>query len=107
MCKKTVIFGLVLLLAGAGLLGWVFTERKKERHVQQEQQERFKANLNKVNEAVGDEIDLRKFGDFDYDENYLQKSDKYKKQEETRGLILSVSGVLTLTGGTILSCGCY
>ena len=103
MCKKSVILGLVLLLAGTALLGWVFTERRKEKQLQQQQRERLRTSLGKLGEMVGDEIDVRRFGDIIYDDNHNQESDKYKRREETRGLILTVSGVLTLTGGTILS----
>lgn len=102
MCKKAVILGLVLLLAGGALLGWVFTEQKKEKQLLEEQRERFKTNLSRLAQIIGDGIDAGHFEDIVYDENSQQESDKYKKREETRELILTVSALFTLTGGAIL-----
>jgi molecular chaperone GrpE (heat shock protein) len=103
MFRKSVILSLVLLLAGTALLGWVFTEQKKDKHLLEEQREKLKTNLSKLDEMVGDEIDVRHFGNIAYDENHQQETDKYKRQEEIRGLVLVASGVFALTGGAILS----
>jgi len=103
MCKKSVILGLVLLLAGAVMLGWIFTEQKREKKRQEERQEKLKTKLSKLDEMIGDEIDIRHFNNVVYDEDHQQESAKYKRREETRGLILTVSGMFMLSGGAILS----
>jgi molecular chaperone GrpE (heat shock protein) len=103
MLKKFVILSLVLLLVGTALLAWVFTEQKEDKRLREEQQERLKTDLSKLDKIAGNKIDVRDFGGIAYNDNQQQVSDKYKKREETRELVLTVSGVFMLTGGTILS----
>lgn len=103
MRKKSVILGLVLLLAGAVMLGWILTEQKREKKHQEERQEKLKTKLSKLDEMIGDEIDIRHFNNVVYDEDHQQESAKYKRREETRGLILTASGMFMLSGGAILS----
>jgi len=103
MCKKSVILGLILLLAGAVMLGWLFTEQKREKKLQEERREKLKTKLSELDEMIGDEIDIRHFNGVVYDDDHQQESAEYKRREEMRGLILTVSGVFMLTGGAILS----
>ena len=103
MCKKSVILGLVLLLAGAVMLGRIVTEQKREKKLQEERREKLKTKISKLDEMIGDEIDVHHFDNVVYDEDHQQEPAKYERREETRGLILTVSGVFMLTGGAILS----
>ncbi len=148
MRKKFVILGLVLLLAGAAVLGWVIAEKKKEQQqvahyklkygsepdeylkqynqwlqsavertelptelekyrkdktaaqLLQEQQERLKADLDKL--AAG-EMAAPALADILYGENWQQELDEYKAQKEQKELILTSSIVCTFTGGGIVS----
>jgi molecular chaperone GrpE (heat shock protein) len=102
MSKKLVIFGLVLLFVGGGAVGWVITEERKEKQQQRERQERFKTSLSKLDKIVGDELDARDFDDIILDENHQQDSGRYEGREETREFVLTISGMLMVTGGVML-----
>ncbi len=109
MLKRLVILGLVLLFAGSATLGWVITEKRREQQqaayyrskypdksgtamdeqgriktktqLQQEQQVRLKADLDKL---AGGESDARAMADFLYGENWQQELDRYKKQKDAQ-----------------------
>lgn len=147
MLKRFVIVSLVLLLAGAATLGWIFTERRKEQkqaafcrlkysseldeylkqynewlrlppeeqsqlpfgldkcgktktkaQLLQEQQERLKADLDKL--AVG-ETDVYPFADVLYGENWRKELSEYKRQKERKEFIFTGSIVCTSLGGTV------
>jgi len=130
MLKRLVILGLVLLFAGSATLGWVITEKRREQQqaayyrskypdksgtamdeqgriktktqLQQEQQVRLKADLDKL---AGGESDARAMADFLYGENWQQELDRYKKQKERNELILNGSIVCICIGGAIFT-GC-
>ena len=97
MRKKFLILslflGLVLLLGGAAAVGWVFSERKKEKQMLREQQERFNTRLDELDKVVTGEIDVQSFAKLVPRENRQQQLDRYKEQAETRELILVVSVV--------------
>jgi len=150
MRKKSVIFGLVLLLAGTAALRWVLAERRKERqqvayyklkygseldeylkqynewlqlapeeraglpwgpnkdektkteaHLRQEQQERLKADMDKL--AAGETDIPPGYAPLFYGENWQQQLDEYKTQKEKSELALTASTVCMLTGGTIVT----
>jgi molecular chaperone GrpE (heat shock protein) len=148
MLKRCIILGLVLLLAGSAVLGWVLAEKRKEQkqiahykwkydselgkeleqydkwlqlppekrtdlppairkygevltraQLQQQQQARLKADLDKL--ASGDP-NARPLADFFYGENWQEEISKYKGEEELRELLLNSSIVFTSIGGAIL-----
>ncbi|MHC4103953.1 MAG: hypothetical protein ACYSR9_03355 [Planctomycetota bacterium] len=150
MLKKYVIPGLVILLAGATVLGWLLVEKNKEHQeaayykskygsepdnylkqynewlqsdlqaraylpwgldengkqktevqLQKEQQERLKADLDKL--AAG-KTDASPFADILYGKNWQEELSKYKKQKEQRESIFTISILCTFTGGAILTC---
>ena len=100
MLKKTVSLGLALLLAGSGLLMWVQLEQRKSRQVEQAQHEKAEANLKKLREVAGDKIDTRQFEGISIDSN-IQEMGGDEKVKEQRGLLLTISGILLLLGGTV------
>ncbi|MHC4664709.1 MAG: nucleotide exchange factor GrpE [Planctomycetota bacterium] len=102
MFKKSFILSLVLLLAGGALFGWAFTEQRKAKQQLEQHRERLKADLSKIDEVIGDEIDARHFAGLVYDESGRKQLDQYAKQEEKKELAFTLSGVFTLTGGSIL-----
>ena len=75
MCKRTAILGLLLLLVGGVLFGWVFTEQKKEDQLEQKRSETLKASLGKIDAAVGDEIDTSHFEKFVVADRQREPSD--------------------------------
>ena len=150
MFKKYVKLGLVLLVTGSAVLGWVLTEKSKERQkvayykskygsdpdeylkqynewlqlppeqranlpwwldkygktkteaqLQQEQQERLKADLDKL--AAG-KIDTYPYADILYGENWQKKLNEYKKQRQLREYIFTGSILCAFTGGAIVTC---
>ncbi len=139
MFKKYVIPGLVLLVTGAAVLGWLLTQKRKEQQkvasyklkygsgpgeyleqyneslqlaldkygktkteaqLKQQQQERLKADLNKL---AASNKDTYPFADILYGENWQKELSKYKKRKELRELIFTGSIVCTFTGGAILT----
>jgi len=151
MFKKLVIPGLVLLLAGAAVLGWMLFEKNKEKQqaayykskygsepdgylkqytewlqlppeqrtylpwgldqngqpkseeqLRQEQQERLKADLDKL--AAGNK-DTYPFADVLYGANWQEELRKYEKQKAKRENIYIGSILGMFTGGGILTCG--
>ena len=150
MFKKYVKLGLVLLVTGSAVLGWVLTEKSKEQQrsayykskygsnpdeylkqynewlqlppeqranlpwwldkygktkteaqLQQEQQERLKADLEKL--AAG-KIDTYPYADILYGENWQKKLNEYKKQRQFREYIFTGSILFAFTGGAIVTC---
>lgn len=149
MFKKAVIPGLVLLLAGTAVLGWVLIEKdreqqkaayykskygsepdeylkqynewlqsapelraylpwgmdengkpKTENQLQQEQQERLKADLDIL--AAG-KTDAYPFADILYGRNWQKELNEYKKRREKRESIYTASILCTFTGGAIVT----
>jgi len=150
MFKKYVKLGLVLLVTGSAVLGWVLTEKSKEQQrsayykskygsdpdeylkqynewlqlppeqranlpwwldkygktkteaqLQQEQQERLNADLDKL--ATGKK-DANPFADILYGENWQKKVNEYKKQKQFREYIFTGSILCAFTGGAIVIC---
>ncbi|HUT30177.1 MAG TPA: hypothetical protein VMX13_10330 [Sedimentisphaerales bacterium] len=102
MFKRTAIVGLVLLLAGGGLFGWVLMEQRRDSRLARQRSEILKSNLSKIGTAVGDEIDARHLASIASENRIQEALDKRADKEENRELALTLSGVFTLTGGVIL-----
>lgn len=149
MLKKFVVLGLIILLAGAAMLGRFLLEKRNEQEqatlykfkhgsklnddldqyrewlqlppeerpplplvldesgkaktkaqLLREQQERLKADLDKL--AAG-ETDVRPFADVIYGENWQKEIDEYKRQKELREFVFNASIVCTSIGGTIFT----
>jgi len=149
MLKRLVVLGLVLLFAGAAVLGWVLAEKREQQEQtalyrskydselsedlkqynewlqlppeerptlprgldapantaaktqrQREQQERLKADLEKL---AGDDTEPPPLADFLYGENWQEELNEYKKQKEQSEFILTASIVCTSIGGTIFA----
>lgn len=75
---------------------------KTEAQLLQEQQERLKADLDKL--AAG-QMDAHPFADILYGENWQEELSRYKKQRELKEFIFTSSIVCASIGGTI-STGC-
>jgi molecular chaperone GrpE (heat shock protein) len=103
MRNRYVILSLLLLIAGATALKWSFTEREKEKHLQQEYQEILKANLAKVDKLVAGQTDVRPSADIILSENLQQQLDKYRAREDTIELAFNISVVCILIGGGFLT----
>ena len=73
---------------------------KTKAQLQQEQQERLKADLDEL--AAG-ETGIHPFVDILYGENWREELSKYKKQKEQKEFVLTGSIVCISTGGTV--CG--
>jgi molecular chaperone GrpE (heat shock protein) len=148
MLRKSVILGVVLLLAGGGVLAWGLSDKRKERQqaaccrrkhasemaeylkqynewvqadprsrselpwgldkygkakstaqLQQEQQERLLADLERL--ATGSK-DVYPFAEILYGANWRQEVDKYKKRKETRELVVTSSILSVVAGGAIV-----
>jgi molecular chaperone GrpE (heat shock protein) len=98
----SLLVGLVMLLGGAGALGWVFAEHKKEKQLLREHQQRLSIGLDELNKVVTGEIDVHSFAKLVPQENRQQQLDKYRARAETRELILVVSIVCVSAGVTVL-----
>jgi len=77
-----------------------YGKTKTEAQLKQEQQERLKADLNKL--AAGNK-DTYPFADILYGENWQKELSKYKRRKELRELIFTGSIVCTFTGGAIFT----
>jgi molecular chaperone GrpE (heat shock protein) len=74
---------------------------KPAAQLRQDQQERLKADLDKL--ATG-EGDVHPFADILYGANWRQEVEKYKGRKETRELFLTLSIVSMLAGGAVFAC---
>lgn len=72
---------------------------KTEAQLQNEQQERLKADLDKL--AAGE---IHPFADILYGENWQNELSKYKEKKELREFILTCSIACTFAGGAIFTC---
>ena len=79
-----------------------YGQAKTQGQLQQEQQERFKADLDKL---TAGEMDAYPFADILYGENWRSELRNYKKREELNELFITVSIVCASVGGVILA-GC-
>jgi molecular chaperone GrpE (heat shock protein) len=77
-----------------------YGKTKPPDQLQHEQQERLKADLDRL---AADETDVYPFADILYGENWREELDEYKARKEKRELVLTGSILCTLAGGSILS----
>ncbi|MHC4485996.1 MAG: hypothetical protein ACYS4T_12450 [Planctomycetota bacterium] len=77
-----------------------YGKTKRRAQLQIEQQERLKADLDRL--AAG-EMDGYSFADVLYGENWQKELAKYKRRKELSELVISTSILCMLTGGAILS----
>ena len=105
MSKTPAIVGLVLLFVGATAFVWVRAAGNEEKHLQQKAQEKFKTKLSKLDEAFGDDLDTRLFGDASIEQGGPQEADKhrYVGREETRELLVTAGVTLMVSGAAVLS----
>ena len=124
-----IIVGVVFLLAGSGMFGWVYVENKKEQQridkyesmsflgaaefieqfktegydkskYESDQHERLQADLD---ELASGEKNISIDADILYGENWRQEISKYKEKKEFREFILNCSFVCIAMGVTIFS----
>ena len=95
------ILGLVLLAVGITALRWVLAEQTREQQEMQEQQEMLEAHLDKVDGVVTGETDVNALSKIAGGEQWPEEVDKAETPKETRELVLTISIVCVLTGGSI------
>jgi molecular chaperone GrpE (heat shock protein) len=95
------ILGLVLLAVGIAALRWVLAEQRKEQQEMQEQQEMLEAHLDKVDDVVTGETDVNALSGIAGGEKWREEADKTETPKETRELVLTISIVCVLAGGSI------
>jgi molecular chaperone GrpE (heat shock protein) len=86
---------------GKKQFSWGLDKTETQAQLQQKQQERLIADVDKL--ATG-EADLIPFADFFYGENWQEEVSKYKTHKNQRELILTCSIVCTSAGGMIVTC---
>jgi len=102
MLRQAITIGFVLLLGASALFGYTFYNQRRQQRLEQEKLDKCGVDLSRLNEIVGDKIDTRHFKDIVYDESPQQRLQARAELEEKRGLILTLSGVLALSGGSVL-----
>jgi molecular chaperone GrpE (heat shock protein) len=103
MRNKITIFAAILSLIGASLLTWSVLDQRKQQRLFNEQREKIKANMHKVDEILSGRTDINSFGGIVSTDQLQQELDKYKGKEESRELIFTASVVCVSTGGTIVT----
>ena len=133
MHKIFVIIGLVFLIAGSAMFGWIYVEKKKEqqriakyesKHISgagefieqfgmegydkgkietQLRQEQYDRLQADLDKLASGEEDVSPFADILYGENWQEELNKYKKQKELSEFVLTGSIVCISMGGTIFS----
>ncbi len=103
MRNKITIFAAILSLIGASLLTWSVLDQRKQDRLFNEQREKIKANMHKVDEILSGRTDINSFGSIVSTDQLQQELDKYKEKEESRELIFTASVVCVSTGGLIVT----
>ena len=103
MWKKSIIFGLILLLTGAGTVGWALLEQRKEKQQLQGELELLDGKLSQLDELIAGEIDIQSFAKIFSVEDWHQKIYKYKAKKRTRYLTLNIGIACMLAGGGIFT----
>lgn len=133
MNKIFVIIGLLFLVAGSAMFGWIYVERKKEQQriakyeskrlsstgefieqfglegydknkiETQLRQEQYDRLQADLDKLASGEEDVSPFADILYGENWQAELNKYKKQKELREFVLTGSIVCISMGGIIFS----
>ena len=103
MWKKTIIFGLILLLTGSGTVGWALLEQRKEKQQLQEQLELLDGKLSHLDELIAGEIDIQSFAKVFSVEDWHQKIYQYKTKKRSRDFTLNIGIACMLAGGGIFT----
>ena len=133
MQKIFVIIGLVFLIAGSAMLGWIYVERKKEQQRIAKYESKYDSGAGELIEKFGmegydkskietqlrqeqhdrlqadleklasGEEDVSPFADILYGEGWQDELNKYKKKKELGEFVLTGSIVCISMGGTIFS----
>ncbi|MHC4394538.1 MAG: nucleotide exchange factor GrpE [Planctomycetota bacterium] len=103
MWKKSIIFGLILLLGGAAAVSWALIEQRKEKQLLQEQLEILNARLTELDKLITGEIDIPSFAKIISVEDWHQKLNQHKEKKKTRNLTLNTGVVCMLTGGAVFT----
>jgi len=101
--KQSLIIGSALLLGAAALFGWTYYDQKIKEPARQQLSQKSQASLDKISEILGDRVDSGILNDAIYEKELLKNIEEQRKREETRGLILTFSGVLGLSGAAVLA----
>ena len=103
MWKKTIIFGLILLLTGSGTVGWALLEQRKEKQQLQEQLELLDGKLSHLDELIAGEIDIQSFAKVFSVEDWHEKIYQYKAKKRSRDFTLNIGIACMLAGGGIFT----
>jgi molecular chaperone GrpE (heat shock protein) len=103
MRNKIFLFAAVLSLVGAAALAWSILDQRKQDRLFNEQREKIKANMHKVDEILSGRTDINSFGGIVSTDQLQQELDKYKGKEESRELIFTASVVCVSSGGLIVA----
>jgi len=133
MHKILVIIGLVLLIAGSAMFGWIYFEKKKEQQRIAKYDSKYDSGADEIiekfrlegydkseienqlrhdqegrlqadlDELASGEIEISPYADILYGENWQDELNKYMKQKELRVFIHTVSFVCISMGGTIFA----
>jgi len=101
MLRKTIIFSLFMVVTGFALLGWVFVEQRRQERIEKDRQRRLETKVGQLTEMVEKEADIRSFENVVSGDGHQER----KMHNETKELLVTLSNVLTLSGGSIL-CVC-
>ncbi|MHC4572691.1 MAG: nucleotide exchange factor GrpE [Planctomycetota bacterium] len=101
MSKLFGICGLVFLVLGIGAFGWVLAEARTEDQQRHKEQEKLQTDVNKLDEAFGDKVGSKYFGDIVLEEQKQHDLETYKRREEKRQMVVTAATMLVLTGGAI------
>ena len=102
MFRKATIAGFLSLILGTSVLAWVFNDQKNYRQQNQEIQSKQRADLDKLDELVGEEIDVSNLDGFVYEDKAGPSQEQVSQLEERRGLLMIFGGVFALSGGSLL-----
>ncbi len=102
MFRKAAIAGFLLLVLGTSVLAWVYNDQNNHRQQQEELQSKQRADLDKLDELVGEEIDISSLDGFVYKEEAGLSLEQARELEERRGLLMIFGGVFALSGGSLL-----
>ncbi len=102
MFRKAAIAGFLLLVLGTSVLAWVYNDQDTHRQQQEAIQSKQRADLDKLDELVGEEIDVSRLDGFVYEEKAGLSLEQVSEQEERRGLLMIFGGVFALSGGSLL-----
>lgn len=100
--KKTIIFSLFLIVSGFAVLGLIFVAQRRDHRIDTKRQRRLETQVGQVTDMVDKQADIHSF-------KHIVSGSRHQEERwmhnETKELLLTVSNVLTFSGGSIL-CFC-